>query len=428
MFSWPIDPRGKGTCSPGCVAMLGEQVRSCTAFGALLDEASAVRFMEAVHGLDEFRIDVALKDGRLLELTAVCEGSGDGRIARGSIEDISAGRNGIAELNAREELCRAVAENSPAMLWMGDQNAKCVFLNQALRDFWGVDPQDLSTFDWGSTVHPEDIEKLAAPFTRAMAERTPFTVEARYRRADGHYRTLRTQARPRFDREGNFLGMTGVNIDITDQLVAEARTRMLMGELNHRTKNILSVVQAVARSTATNAGPEEFARAFSDRLLSLAASNDLLFRNDWEGVELAELVQAQLAHLGDVIGDRITFEGPSIRISSAAAQTLGMALHELSTNSLKYGALGSELGRVRLRWAHPSCQSDCFSLSWVESGVEAVAPPTRKGFGHTVIVDMVAAALDADVEIRFDPDGFRWSVTARSAAKPDFSAQATPVA
>ena len=415
-FSWPVEPGAEGSSSSGCTALLGEVVLSCTAFCRLLDEAEASRFMEAARGLDELRMDIGLADGRLMELTCMCEGSGEARVAQGTVEDISARRDRIAEANAREELCRAVAENSPAMLWMGDENGKCVFLNQALREFWGVDPQDLSSFDWGSTTHPDDIEKLAAPFARAMAQRVPFAVEARYLRADGEYRTLRTQARPRFDHAGGFLGMTGVNTDVTDQLVAEERTRMLMGELNHRTKNILSVVQAVARSTARSASPEEFIRSFNDRLLGLAASNDLLLRNDWEGVELAALVEAQLAHLGAAIGARISAEGPSLRVSSAAAQTLGMALHELSTNSLKYGALGCKSGRVHIRWARPETLPGGFSLSWTESGVEDISPPARKGFGHTVIVDMVATALDAEVDVRFDPDGFKWKVAVRSPA------------
>lgn len=153
----------------------------------------------------------------------------------------SQNRDAFEAIQTPEELCRAMAEDSPAMLWMGDENAKCVFLNQALRDFWGIDPQDLSSFDWGSTVHPDDLGKLSAPFAKAMAEQVPFTVEARYRRYDGEYRTLLTQANPRFDVQGRFLGMTGVNTDITAKLVAEERTRVLMGELNHRTKNILSI-------------------------------------------------------------------------------------------------------------------------------------------------------------------------------------------
>ncbi|MCX2724334.1 sensor histidine kinase [Roseibium salinum] len=350
-----------------------------------------------------------------------------------TLEDCPDARAIINDLETREELCRAVAEESPAMLWMGDENGKCVFLNQALRDFWGVDPEDLSTFDWGSTVHPDDLEKLRGPFAKAMAEQVPFTVEARYRRADGVYRTLLTQARPRFDRRQRFLGMSGVNIDITEKLFAEERMRILMGELNHRTKNILSIVQAVARQTARHVTPEEFSRAFDDRLRGLAANNDILVRNDWKGVAFDDLVRAQLAYIRDLIGVRIILEGPRLWIPASAAQTLGMALHELSTNSLKYGALAVETGRVDLTWQrHPASSAPGFTLSWVESGLSGVSPPSRKGFGHVVIVDMVAAALDADVDVKFDADGFKWLVAARSdgsIAPPDgFGSQADPSA
>ena len=412
VFSWPLAASLSGTCSPGCASILGESVTDCARFAALLAAGDAGRFEAALAARGDFRLDVLLRDGRQLRLTAaVADHGGDARLS-GTLEDLSAEREALAELKAREELCRAVAENSPAMLWMGDENGKCVFLNQAQRDFWGVDPDDLSTFNWTATTHPDDVETLAAPFVKAMAERTSFTVSARYRRADGEYRTLRTQANPRFDRDGSFLGMTGVNIDITDQLVAEAQTRMLMGELNHRTKNILSVVQAVARQTEKHVSPGEFNRSFGSRLQGLAASNDLLLRSDWTGVELAKLVEAQLSHLSDLIGERIIVGGPPLRIAASAAQTLGMALHELSTNSLKYGALAGADGTVELSWSRTS--GGGFSIAWAESGLDGVTEPPRKGFGHSVMVGMVAAALDAEVDLRFAPGGLLWQVTARS--------------
>lgn len=292
-----------------------------------------------------------------------------------------------------------------------------MFLNQALRDFWGIDPADLSNFDWSSTLQPEDIEKLAVPFNTAMEDHAAFAVEARYRRADGQFRTLRTQARPRFDSAGKFLGMTRVNTDITDQLTAEERTRVLMGELNHRTKNILTVVQAVARQTARNAEPEAFQADLGERLKSMAASNDLLLKNNWRGVTLAELVEVQLGHLKDIWGDRILCDGPELRFTAHAAQTLGMAFHELATNSMKYGALQSDEGKVDLTWT-TNPDKPGFVVNWVESGSGPIAEPktvlTRKGFGHTVIVDMIAAVFDADVDIRLDPDGFKWRVSVRS--------------
>ncbi|MDP2358490.1 MAG: PAS domain-containing protein [Beijerinckiaceae bacterium] len=116
-----------------------------------------------------------------------------------------------------------IVETAPAMLWLGDENGQCVFLNRHLREFWGV--TDLAEFDWAATVHPDDAEKLAHPYLKAMQERSPFEIEARFRRADGEYRLLRTAARPRLSSAGAFCGMAGVNTDVTDQRQAEADLR-----------------------------------------------------------------------------------------------------------------------------------------------------------------------------------------------------------
>jgi PAS domain S-box-containing protein len=315
--------------------------------------------------------------------------------------------------NARLEFVRAMAETSPAMLWMGDEVGKCVFLNRALRSFWGVDPENLAEFDWSTTVHPDDVEKLSGPFGRAMADHTSFTVEARYKRADGAYRTMRTLANPRFGENGAFLGMTGVNIDVTDELAAEEHTRLLMAELNHRTKNILAVVQAIARSTIFR-DPKDFLRSFGERLQSLSACNDLLLRTDWSGVLLDELVAAQMSHLSGIAEGRILASGPTIRIGSREAQTLSMALHELCTNSLKYGALSDDRGKVRLSWERTG--EGAWQMEWREEASTPPAPPERKGFGQTVIVDMVRSGLEAEVMIDFPPEGFVWRMTSRVGA------------
>lgn len=408
VFCWPEN--GVGASTEAVTNMLGLAVRSPETFAGALDQASGQAFSDNFAERRDFRMEVRTASSTKLDASVVFDQSRrEAYCVLGTIDEGS-------DLAAREELIRAMAENSPAMLWMGDAQGKCMFLNKALRTFWGVDPEDLSKFDWGSTTHPDDLEKLAGPFTIAMTEQTSFKVEARYRRADGEYRTMQTEAEPRFDpKSGTFLGMTGVNTDITARLVAEERTRMLMGELNHRTKNILAVVQAVARQTARHSPHDEFIQIFNDRLIGLAASNDLLLRRDWTGADMAELVEAQLSHLGDVVGQRIRTSGPSLSISSTAAQTLGMALHELSTNSLKYGALSRPNGRVHLDWSIDD-QDHPFEIRWIEIGVENVQAPSRKGFGHSVIVDMVSAAMDAEVSVEFGESGFRWTVSARSRA------------
>ena len=130
-----MDGAAAGKCSHGAAAKLSAEVLTGEAFQRLLCEGDAVLFADAIIAWGEFRIDLTLKNGRMVELTAVPEGEGDGCVVHGTIEDITHRRAEVAQFNARDELCRAVAENSPTMLWMGDQNGKCVFLNQAQRDF-----------------------------------------------------------------------------------------------------------------------------------------------------------------------------------------------------------------------------------------------------------------------------------------------------
>jgi PAS domain S-box-containing protein len=123
----------------------------------------------------------------------------------------------------------ALVETAPAMLWLGDTEGRCIFLNKELRSFWGVG--DLNTFDWALTIHPEDRDQLSGPYLLAMQTRSPFETEARYRRWDGAYRVLRTAARPRFSSTGTFMGMAGVNTDVTDQRRAEGELRQSSEQL-----------------------------------------------------------------------------------------------------------------------------------------------------------------------------------------------------
>ena len=131
-------------------------------------------------------------------------------------------------LRESEARFRLAADNAPVMLWMGDENGKCLYLNAAKRDFWGVAPEEVASFAWNDTVHPDDRQALADIFGDAMQRQAPFSVEARYRRKLGCYRLLRTEAQPRFGAGGEFLGMIGVNVDVTEIRAAEARREALI--------------------------------------------------------------------------------------------------------------------------------------------------------------------------------------------------------
>ena len=199
--------------------------------------------------------------------------------------------------------------------------------------------------------------------------------------------------------------------DVTDQKAYEDQIVFLMRESNHRAKNMLSLVQAIARQTAVRQ-PEDFIGRFNERIRALTASQELLVRNKWRGADVEDLVRAQLAHFADLIGSRIAFEGPKLRLNAAGAQAIGLALHELATNAGKYGALSVDTGRVDVRWRP---EGDIFMMSWTERNGPPVSPPERHGFGSTVVGSMVERNVGGEVELNYAPSGLIWRLTCPAA-------------
>jgi PAS domain S-box-containing protein len=214
---------------------------------------------------------------------------------------------------------------------------------------------------------------------------------------------------PLRDMTGEFVGLTCAAVDITERKEGEAHLRLLMRELTHRSKNLLAVIQAMARQTGRHAGTiESFLEQFSARLQALAASHDLLIQESWYGALLTELVRTQLGHYLDREGSQVTTEGPAILLKPEAAQSLGLALHELSTNAAKFGALSVPNGRVTIEWRRqPVEEGFGAEIIWTESGGPPVRKPERQGFGSLVIERNLARSLDADVDLAFPPEGVR---------------------
>nr|WP_246429664.1 PAS domain-containing protein [Prosthecomicrobium pneumaticum] len=164
---------------------------------------------------------------------AAADGTVSGIFVQG--HDVTEQKRAADALRESEARFRLVAENAPVMLWMGDQHGKCVYLNRMQREFWGVAEEEITRFDWFATIHPDDFAQLAAPFETGMRNQAAFEVEARFRcAADGAYRILRTSAQPRFDGKGAFLGMIGVNMDVTETRRAEEELRRLAETLESR--------------------------------------------------------------------------------------------------------------------------------------------------------------------------------------------------
>lgn len=206
------------------------------------------------------------------------------------------------------------------------------------------------------------------------------------------------------DGAGKLIGISKIAQDITERKKREEQVSLLMREVNHRSMNMLALVQAIAQQTAASS-PSEFVERFSARLQALSANQDLIVRNEWVGTDLDDLVRAQLAHFDDLVDTRVIIAGPHLRLTTAAAQSLGLALHELATNAAKHGALSNQSGHVDITWR---LDRDTFSMTWRESGGPAAAPPTRQGFGSKVIDLMTRRALGANVAIDYPASGLVW--------------------
>jgi PAS domain S-box-containing protein len=207
---------------------------------------------------------------------------------------------------------------------------------------------------------------------------------------------------------GKMAGVAGVLVDITRRKEDEAHLRLLLRELTHRSKNLLAVIQAMARQTARHAGSiDAFLRQFAGRLQSLAAAHDLLVRESWHGASVEELVRAQLAAFLDKDG-RIELKGPAIVLKPEAAQNLGLALHELAANAARFGALSLPEGKVAIGWSRAEgARGDELVFEWHEQFGPAVKARRKKGFGSMVIEHNLAHALNAEVTLDFDKQGLR---------------------
>jgi PAS domain S-box-containing protein len=265
-------------------------------------------------------------------------------------------------------------------------------------------------------VHPDDAQRVWAAFQAARypTERKPYAIEFRVQRSDRGSGWVEVHWLAYFEgaeHERQVVSIVGTMADITERKEREEKEHLLMREINHRAKNMLSVVDAIAHQTVTK-NRADFIERFSERIQALSANQDLLIRNEWKGVEIEDLVRAQLAHFTDLIGSRIVMHDPKLRLNAAAAQAIGLALHELATNAGKYGALSTDTGRVDVSW---ETDGDTFMMSWTERDGPPVSAPKRRGFGTTVMEAMAERSVGGAVDLDYAFSGLTWRLTCPAA-------------
>lgn len=266
------------------------------------------------------------------------------------------------------------------------------------------------------SYHPDDVMRVEQDRFRALLGDTEFMeFEHRVIWPDGGVHWLAARLHIHRDEEGDAVEATAVYMDITERKWVEERQRLLLDELNHRVKNTLSTVQSIAMQTRKSAAsPEQFSELFEGRITALAGAHDLLTEAAWESASLADVIGRTLApHLptGTEGAPRIVFGGPRVRLNPNAAVTLNMAFHELATNAVKFGALSTPDGRLEVCWTvDRSVSPPAVELSWKEEGGPPVKPPQRKGFGTRLVQQGLTRELDGEVDLRYEPEGFRGTI------------------
>jgi two-component sensor histidine kinase len=268
-------------------------------------------------------------------------------------------------------------------------------------------------------LHPED-RHLAAKFHQAANSVDSFPAEYRIVRPDssivwlsGYGQVIERNA------DGTCRRLVNVVADVTSRKKKENHIRFLMREVSHRAKNLLAVIQSIAKQTVlTSNSSAEFQTKFEDRLQGIAASHDLLVEQNWQGAALGELVRRQLAPFVDEHSPRISIQGPDVQVSSSAAQAIGLALHELATNAVKYGALSTGDGAVSVSWNFDAADggNPVLILIWAEIGGPPVAPPSRKGFGSVVIAKIAPLSVSGTAVLDYAPKGLNWKLTIPTSA------------
>jgi PAS domain S-box-containing protein len=305
---------------------------------------------------------------------------------------------------------------------------QAIWENEHMYEIFGHAPEDgtIGKNEFLSDIlHPDDRAAVRHAISKALREDGILQIGGRIRRkSDGAWRTIDMAGR--FERDAPSRlprRLIGVVADVTDRRIAEERQSLLIRELHHRVKNTLATVQAIVGSTARTASSiEDFYEAFVGRIKSLAHTHAVLTEDTWQTASLANLLLSELKPYAEVTADgeaegRISLDGPAIDLPSEIAVPIGMAIHELTTNAAKYGALSNRTGRVAVTWSlEPGGPAGILRFHWRESGGPPVRPPSRQGFGSRLLQRVLITQVQAEVETDYDPEGL--SLTMRAPIPP----------
>ncbi|HUB62946.1 MAG TPA: HWE histidine kinase domain-containing protein [Methylocella sp.] len=314
-----------------------------------------------------------------------------------------------------EKQFQLLADFVPQLMWLANPDGWIYWYNKRCYDYTGTTPDQVIGWGWQAVLDPAALPVVIEGWTRSIATGEPFEMVFPLRAVDGSFRPFLSRVQPLKDDEGRVLRWFGTNTDITEQKHVEERLQLLINELNHRVKNTLATVQALARQSMRTL-PSGNIESFHDRLVALSRAHDLLMQKNWEATDLWEIVRQSLAPLCANRSDhRLVIEGPSVLIPADSAASWSMALHELCVNALKHGAFKTDEGRVTIEWSTP--ETGWLHFHWSEQGGPPVAMPQHRGFGSRLI-ESLGRELAGSAKIQFNPAGLICTIDAPLHATP----------
>jgi len=323
----------------------------------------------------------------------------------GTLMDITDRKRAEQALRRSEERVRLAQEAGRIGHWEWDLRTDRAHLSASQMHLLGQEPREMEgpAADFLSMIHPEDQERAQAAITAAKQGAGPLDTEFRIVLPSGEVRWIASRGELIRDETGEPARLIGINFDVSERREAEERQRLLMAEVDHRAKNMLTVVLAMLRLTRADDMPS-YIRTVEGRVGALARAHTLLAKNRWAGVELKCLITDEmLAFTNDAA--RVELLGPTIHVVPDAAQSVAMVFHELATNAAKYGALSMPSGQVRVSWERKP--DGGLHLRWAEIGGPPVEAPRHRGFGSTLIEQCIRHQLDGTVRMGWYPDGLR---------------------
>jgi len=355
---------------------------------------------EAVEAVKQGATDYVVKQ-RLIRLpVAIARARAEMRARDGQ-------RSAMAALRESEARLRLALEAGRLGSWELDLRGMVLQASRTCLANFGRGPEDDFTYDdLCRSVHPKDQARMREAVGRSVNDGADYDIEYRVVWPDSTVHWVHVSGRPIQAPDGTALGMAGVSLDITDRKTAEERQALLSREVDHRAKNALAVVQATLRLTKAAAVPE-YVRTVEGRVAALARAQTMLAEGRWRGADLRALLEGELAPFLHA-GTRLAFGGPRVMVPAAAAQPLAMALHELATNAMKYGALSTEAGGLAVSWRVEPAEHGppMLLLRWMETGGPAILrPPARKGFGGRVLDGTIRSQLGGQVTLAWQPTG-----------------------